>query len=141
MNWTQRLLFGAAIAVIFASGFLTGRSSIQAPEIPEQADSNSSKIRSHSERIDYLDGSLHLSDEQKDQLMTTFRKWEKDMRILELEDDKSRLSILQNHIPEMRTIMNADQQDRFDSLMADILRKKDQQIRRKTRQLKNAPNF
>lgn len=141
MNWTQRLLFGAAIAVIFASGFLTGRSSIQAPEMAEQVDSNSSKIRSHSERIDYLDRSLHLSDEQKDQLMTTFRKWEKDMRFLELEDDKSRLSILQNHIPEMRTIMNAEQQDRFNSLMSDILRKKEQQIRRKTRQLKNAPNF
>lgn len=141
MNWTQRLLFGAAIAVIFASGFLTGKSSIQAPEIPKRADSNPSKARTHAERLEYLDSSLHLSAEQKDQLMTTFRKWEKDMRFLELEDDKSRLSILQNHIPEMRSIMSAEQQDRFDGLMADILRKKEQQIRRKTRSLKNAPNF
>ncbi|BCX49361.1 hypothetical protein HAHE_32690 [Haloferula helveola] len=133
MTWTQRLISGAAIALIFAAGFLTGSrwGGTSAPEA-EEADESSGR-RTHEERLAFMDERLGLDDSQKEAVMASFLEWEKNLRKLEIDDDEARLGLLMDCFQEMRTVLKPEQEDDFEAMFREIRRRKTNEIRRMQR--------
>lgn len=132
MSWVQRLITGAAIAVIFAGGFLTGRH--WHPET-ETSDGISSynHLRTPEDRLAFLDEQLDLDPAQEQILLESFRSWEKDNRALNIENSRARLAFLETHYPEMREALTPEQGEDFDRMMRQSRKRQQQIIRRKER--------